>query len=43
MGAGERTMRCLIPVMPASLMFAAGKVRGRRGGGREEWGQVNNK
>lgn len=43
MSAGERKIKYLIPVMPASLMLAAGEVRGRGGGGNEKWGQVNNK
>lgn len=44
MSGGERTIKYLIPVMPASLMLAAGEVRGRGGGGgNEKWGQANNK
>lgn len=43
MSAGERKIKYLIPVIPASLMLAAGEVRGRGGGGNEKWGQVNNK
>lgn len=40
MRVGKRTMKCLVPAMPTSLMLAAAGVRASEGEGDREWGQV---